>query len=108
MDFVIEAVENTLRPGGVAVHTTEFNLSSNDATIEEGVTVLYRRRDIEDLIGELRARGHQVEPFRLAPDTLTMDGYVDQPPYAGPHVKLGLEGYVCTSVGLVIRRGTLA
>lgn len=28
MQFVVNAVEKTLRPGGVAVHTTEYNLLS--------------------------------------------------------------------------------
>jgi hypothetical protein len=36
---------------------------------------------------------------------LAVDGYVDLPPYLGPHVKLGIAGHACTSVGLVIRRG---
>jgi len=105
MDFVINSVEKTLKPGGVAVHTTEFNLASNDATVESGPTVLYRRRDIEQLILELRERGHEVQPFRVAPDMLAVDGYVDLPPYLGPHVKLDVQGYACSSVGLIIRRG---
>lgn len=105
MDFVLNSVEHCLRPNGVAVHTTEFNLTSNDATVERGDTCIYRRRDIEDLIAELRARGHQVEPLRIAPDTLAVDGYVDLPPYRGPHLKLFGEGFVMTSIGLVIRRG---
>jgi hypothetical protein len=106
LEFVIASVEKTLKTGGVAIHTTEFNLSSGEDTIEEGSTVLYRRRDIEDLIGELRARGHDVDAFRIAPDSLAIDGYVDTPPYAGPHLKLQLGRFVTTSVGLVIRRGT--
>ena len=56
MDFVINAVEKTLRPGGIAVHTTEFNLSSNEQTVEEGPTVIYRRRDIEELVRRFRSR----------------------------------------------------
>jgi tetratricopeptide (TPR) repeat protein len=104
MDFVVNSVERCLAPGGVAVHTTELNLSSNDATVANGATVLYRRRDIEDLIAELRALGHEAAPFSIAPDTLTVDGFVDTPPYATPHLKLLLEGYVATSVGLVVRK----
>ncbi|MET0184974.1 MAG: hypothetical protein ABW210_05910 [Achromobacter sp.] len=104
MDFVINSVEQTLKPGGIAVHTTEFNLQSNDATVTEGDTVLYRKRDIEQLIAELETRGHSVEPFAIAPDSLVIDGYVDLPPYRGPHLKLAVEGYACTSVGLVITR----
>jgi hypothetical protein len=106
VDFVINSVEKTLKVGGIAIHTTEFNLSSNADTIEAGATVIYRRRDIEELINELRRRGHEVDPLRIAPDSLAIDAYVDTPPYhAPPHLKLALEGYTSTSVGLVIRRG---
>jgi hypothetical protein len=104
MDFVINSVEKTLKSGGIAVHTTEFNLQSNDDTVSVGDTVLYRKRDIEELIGELERRGHKVEPFAVAPDSLVIDGYVDLPPYRGPHLKLEVGGYACTSVGLVITR----
>lgn len=106
IDFVINSVEKTLKVGGVAIHTTEFNLSSNEDTVETGWTVLYRRKDIEALIRTLEERGHTVDPLIVAPDALVIDGYVDTPPYAAPpHLKLALEGHVTTSVGLVIRRG---
>ena len=104
-DFIVNSVEKTLKLGGVAVHTTEFNLSSNSQTIETGQTVLYRRRDLEALIATLRRRGHQVDDLVIAPDLLSLGGYIDTPPYAAPHVRLALSGYTTTSVGLVIRRG---
>ena len=105
MEFVVNSVEKTLRPGGVAVHTTEFNLSSNDETVTEGATVLYRKCDIEGLIQRLRDRGHVVSDLRIAPDANPLDFYVDTPPYTGPHLKLRLLHYNATSVGLVIQRG---
>jgi hypothetical protein len=106
LDFVVESVEKTIRPGGVACHTTELNLSSDDETVREGATVLYRKQDILKLIDTLERRGHTVEPFRIAPDTHVLDSFVDTPPYqAPPHLKLELMGYVSTSVGLIIRRG---
>jgi len=106
IDFIINSVEKTLKVGGVACHTTELNLSSNDATVEEGATVLYRRRDLDELLHQLKARGHFVDDLRIAPDSLAIDGYVDTPPFGPPvHLKLDLYNYTCTSVGLVIRRG---
>src|SRR5262249_16808542 len=36
LDFVLSSVERCLVPGGIACHTTEFNLSSDDETIEAG------------------------------------------------------------------------
>lgn len=106
MQFVINAVENTLRPGGIAVHTTEFNLSSNHDTVESGETVIYRQRDIEELTQRLRDRGHIVKPFSVAPDSDYWDFHVDLPPYTrDPHLKFVLQQYVSTSAGLVIQRG---
>ncbi|MGH9138154.1 MAG: methyltransferase, partial [Acidimicrobiales bacterium] len=48
LDFVERSLA-TLRPGGIAVHTTEFNVDSDDETVTEGPTVLYRRRDLIEL-----------------------------------------------------------
>jgi hypothetical protein len=112
MDFIINSVEKTLKVGGVACHTTEFNLSSNDETVESGDTVLFRRKDLDALIAELRQRGHKVDEFVVAPDAHFLDGYVDTPPFASPtpttgpaHLKLELYGYACTSVGITVQRG---
>jgi SAM-dependent methyltransferase len=107
MQFVINSVEKTLKPGGIACHTTEYNLSSNDDTADSGDTVIYRKRDMEELAQRLRDRGHEVQPFIVAPDSHVLDFYVDMPPHdhSGPHLKVRLDQYVATSVGLVIKRG---
>ncbi|WP_174504507.1 hypothetical protein [Acidiphilium sp. C61] len=103
---LINAVEKTLKPNGLAVHTTEFNLSSNNDTLETGHTVIYRRRDIEELVNHLEKRGHSVESFVIAPDSHPLDFHVDIPPYThAPHIRLMYEKYIVTSVGLVIKRG---
>jgi hypothetical protein len=103
--FVERSVE-CLKPGGFAVHTTEFNLSSNDDTLTSGATVLFRRRDLEALAGRLAAKGHIMTPLDLDPGEGELDRYLDVPPYRDePHLKLALEGYAITSVGLVVQRG---
>jgi hypothetical protein len=108
MQFVINCVERCLRPGGIAVHTTELNLSSDEDTISSGPTVIYRRKDIRELIDRLIARGHDVQPFKPAPDVHVLDFHVDAPPYThDPHLKLALGRYVTTSVGIVVRRGAV-
>jgi hypothetical protein len=106
MQFVVNSVEKTLRVGGIACHTTEFNVSSNTETVESGGTVIYRKRDIEELISCLRDRGHHVEPLVIGESNHYLDNHIDVPPYAKePHLKLRLAGHVTTSIGLVIRRG---
>ena len=112
-------IKNSLKclaPGGVAVHTTEFNLYSNEDTIENSPsTVIFRRRDLESLFNELLKEGHEIEPLDLDPGSLPVDRYIDPGPFyfeksygkGLPHLKLLLGGYVTTSVGLIIRKATL-
>lgn len=106
LQFVVNAVEKTLRLGGIAVHTTEYNLSSNDQTVESIDTVIYRNRDLVALVERLRDRGHIVQPFIVAPNSHYWDFHIDVPPYAqNPHLKLLLWNHVATSAGIVVRRG---
>lgn len=94
-----------LVPGGVAVHTTEFNLSSNDETVSEGSYVIYRLRDIEEVFCRLRDKGFGVQPLLLSVGEHEIDRYVDGPPYSGDrHLRLDLQGFAATSIGLIISK----
>ncbi len=109
LEHGLQFIKNTMRvlkPGGVAVHTTEFNLSSNDATIEsEGLSV-YRRRDIDRLMAELAADGYLPSPIDFHLGEGFADTVVDLPPYVRdePHIRLKLADYDCTSIGLIVQR----
>jgi SAM-dependent methyltransferase len=100
----IEGSLRCLRPGGLAVHTTEFNLSSDRDTIERGVTVVFRRSDIERLRERLDVAGHRVD-VNYNPGEGALDRFVDLPPYRlDPHVKLMIGAFVTTSFGLIVRK----
>ena len=116
-DFVLEAMR-CLRPGGVAVHTTEFNMDEAGGTLRRGTTVLYQRRHLEALAARLAAAGHQMLPLDDAPGGGPLDAFVDLPPFgeegasAGvfqpavampPHLRLSIRGFPATSVGFVVR-----
>jgi hypothetical protein len=106
LDFVLNSVEGCLKVGGIACHTTELNLTSEDNTLETGVTVLYRKKDLERLSQTLIERGHSVEPLRIEAGAMPPDYLVDVPPYhSATHLKILLGSYVTTSVGIVVRRG---
>jgi hypothetical protein len=103
----IERMTRCLRPGGVAIHTTEFNLSSNFSTWSRGNCVIYRHKDVLKMIKLLELAGHEVEPLTLDRGQGPADQIVDQPPYqSAPHLKLQLGQFVTTSLGLIIRIGT--
>jgi hypothetical protein len=102
----IENSLDTLKIGGVALHTTEFNLSSETDTFESRDLSIYRRCDIESLIARLEQAGHLVEPLDFSRGATFVDGYVDLPPYRSePHLRLRIGEYDCTSIGLIITRG---
>ena len=95
-----------LKPGGIAVHTTEFNLTHEDETIEEGMTVMFRRRDIDELVCSLEEAGHYVEPVSYVLGQTKDDQAVDIFPYTSiPHLKLLLfDRYISTSIALIVRK----
>ncbi|MEX1181509.1 MAG: MFS transporter [Cucumibacter sp.] len=106
MDFVINAMR-CLKPGGLAVHTTEFNLSSNEKTFETPHCSLYRRQDIERLRDELVVLGHQVAPITLNAGSEPVDRHVDMPPYkSSPHLRLEIGTFASTSIGIVVRKAS--
>ena len=103
MKFVENAMQ-CVKPGGIAIHTTEFNVGSNDVTHSEGGTVIYRRRDIDELISRLHAKGHKVR-MKYNYGDQPADYNIDIPPYTHDvHLKLHLMGHTTTSIGLVVRK----
>lgn len=99
----IENSEKCLKPGGVAVHTTEFNLSSKDVTMEHEQCCIYTERDMRNLIVRLEQSGFQVAPLNLNIGGGNVDHVVDTPPFSNsPHLKLELSGHVSTSIGLIV------
>jgi len=104
MDFVREACR-CLRPGGTAVHTTEFNLSSKTDTLETPSCSVYREGDIRKLAAELQAMGYELPGMNLNTGGNPVDRHIDVPPYGfSPHLKLQLERFIITSVGLIIKK----
>ncbi|HEY9210839.1 MAG TPA: glycosyltransferase [Methylotenera sp.] len=105
LDFVLNSAR-LLKPGGIAVHTTEYNISSNTKTLDNNPSfVIFRRCDIELLVKELTSEGYQVEPIDFSAGEDELERYVDLPPYVDePHLRLQLAGeYVSTSLGIIIR-----
>lgn len=99
--FILDSLRY-LRPGGVGIHTTEFNLSSNFFTIRRGTSVVFRRRDIERIAAKLRKRGCRIT-LDFAEGRQPCDLAVDTPPYKQEvHLRLLLGRYTVTSFGLIL------
>lgn len=103
LTFIEKSLE-TLRPGGIAVHTTELNLSSNDVTFDMHNLALFRRKDFERLTERLIQQGHEVMPLNFHPGSGEFDQHIDLPPYGLPHLKLQIAEYVTTSFGMIVKK----
>lgn len=105
LDFVTKAM-NFLRHGGLAVHTTEFNLSSNEKTATSGDNVLYRRRDIEELDRRLRKLrcGLEAVDFDGGHHPFDLDYVSTSSTTIKPHIKVELQGHISTSILLIIHK----
>lgn len=117
LDFIENSLK-TLRPGGLAVHTTEFNLDPDGPTIDNWPTVLFQQKHIEALAARLRAQGHDVATLDFDYGDKPMDRFIDIPPFThnmpkkleewfGPslHLKVSVDGFPCTCFGIIVRKG---
>ncbi|MBZ4655022.1 MAG: hypothetical protein JG781_2379 [Peptococcaceae bacterium] len=102
--FIINQM-NCLKPGGIAIHTTEYNLSSNKNTIETGPTVLFRKQDIEWIVDNLRALGHSIN-IDYTVGKGEIESIVAKQTDTDYHLRLHLDGYITTSIGLIITKSS--
>lgn len=112
----IEKSMDVLRPGGVSIHTTEYNFKDGE-TIDNWPTVLFQKRHFEDLAERLSRQGHEVNEVSFELGTGPLDRFIDIPPYGDlpnsmatikdhpAHIKLSVDGLPCTCYGLVIKKG---
>ena len=100
-EFIIQSLQY-LKPGGVCVHTTEYNVLSNIFTLTKGSAVIFRKRDLRRIANRLRQRGYHVN-LNFTNGDLPYDFYIDPPPYKQEiHLKLWLSYYIVTSFGLIV------
>lgn len=105
-DFIVSSAK-LLRKGGVAVHTTEFNVGSGIETITKGPNVVFRKMDFVLLDQLLESLGFRLRPLNFDTGSHEVDLDVDFMPYMQPgkrHVKLDIDGVVATSFLLVVER----
>ncbi len=93
-----------LKPGGIGVHTTEFNVDPDGPTLSDGHTVLYQRKQLEELTARLRKQGHRMKTT-FALGTTPEDLHVDIEPYTNVHIRTETYNIVHTSFGLVVQKG---
>ncbi|HLP89109.1 MAG TPA: class I SAM-dependent methyltransferase [Nostocaceae cyanobacterium] len=108
----IENSLNTLVPGGVCVHTTELNYLEEEKTLDNWITVLFRKRDFVELAQKLSAAGHEVAVLDFNIGSGVLDRFIDLPPYDSKihqqgqeaHLKLLIDGFASTSFGIIVKK----
>lgn len=116
LDFIANSL-GPLRPGGLAVHTTEYNIVSDGPTIDNWPTVLFQRKHLIALAERLRAEGHYVAPLNFDIGDKPLDRFIDLPPWGhdlpaelstwhghGAHLKVGVDGFAATCFGVIVRK----
>lgn len=103
----IKNMVTVLKPGGVAIHTTEFNLYSNTETLEDGMSIIYRRKDLEEIQEWCEQNGHKME-LSFKRTRMEGDEYVDVSPDISLdckyHLNLMIGPFASTSFGIVIQK----
>jgi hypothetical protein len=118
----LEFVRNSmkcLKPGGLAVHTTEYNFEIGDETVDNCGIVLFQRRHIEELGRRLAVDGHVLGPVDYSSGSGMLDYFIDVPPYPfwsgsphlpfhpqTPHMRFSIYGFPATVIGLIVRAAT--
>lgn len=92
-----------LRPGGWAVHTTEFTF--NPETVTEDYTVFFREQDLTSFFHGLELSGYKPERLDFTRGDSEADLMVDYEPHTFPESALVLQSYglICTSIILIVQ-----
>lgn len=111
-----------LKPGGVSVHTIEFNYLNSPNTLDNCGSVIFQRHHMEDLSRELSHRDITPAVFDFSIGDMILDRYIDLIPFPfhnipgvdlaassfypaqAPHIKLWLEGIPTTSFGIILKK----
>ncbi|MCK5236409.1 MAG: methyltransferase domain-containing protein [Deltaproteobacteria bacterium] len=120
LDFIVNSMK-VLKPGGVAIHTTEYNYTNDPRTIDNNPSfVLFKKEHFEKLTLMLRAEGYTVSDFDFSVGDGWLDKYIDMPPYTydgvldfvrlngdslpDTHLKMMVAGLPSTCIGIIVRK----
>ena len=110
LEFVLNSVE-MLKPGGVAIHTTELELTQKKVTVDYGNCAVYRLEDLHELEFTVRELGYKMELNTFVAMSSPKDRWISRIPLVGvdktkdlAHLKLAIADSISTSFSLVIQK----
>lgn len=93
-----------LRPGGVAVHTTELDISEGNQRFDTPGLSLYRERDLVRTLQDIAQAGFSVPNHDFSEGYGFLERFVDKPPYSEPHLRLLVADRIVVPVQLTFSR----
>ncbi|GHV58146.1 hypothetical protein FACS189460_5590 [Deltaproteobacteria bacterium] len=119
LDFLKNTLK-LLKPGGISIHTTEFNIYSENETIDNCGSVLFQKKHFEKLSEIINKGGDRLYPINFDLGDGLFDRYVDMPlyprqkimgindrvhtTYLCPHIKLLVGGFPATCAGVILQK----
>jgi hypothetical protein len=106
LDFARRSLQ-LLKRGGMAFHTTEFNIMSPEGVDIDPSNCVYGKNDLELFGYELRDDKAAMEHMNFDMGHHQFDLNYDQPPYFQPgsmHFKLKIGGVLCTSSLMILHK----
>ena len=110
----MENMVDVLKPGGIAVHTTEFSFAVDDQTIDNWGTVLFQRRHFEEMAQRMERKGCKRDAARFRcrlAARWTASSTSRRSRCTGAnlkdwsrdamHIKVSIDGFPCTAFGLI-------
>lgn len=104
LKFIEESLQ-CVKPGGIVVHTTEFNILSNKLTPDSGSTVLFRSKDIYGLLDKLTKAGYICEYPEINLQGTELDQRISmRPEFGNDYSKIQVMGHLATQIVLKITK----
>lgn len=101
-DFLRNSLK-CLKVGGVAIHTTEFNLSSNEETFDLKNNAAFRHRDVVELLDSLPDNFEYQTNFQIGENPLNF--FINKERrLTEPHLKIVTLNFILTCFGFIIQR----
>lgn len=78
LDFVKNSL-SCLKSGGIAIHTTEYNVNSNTEHCDHIHSCIYSQTDILNFKNDVESLGYIVRPINFTRENNSINNYVDNP-----------------------------
>lgn len=109
LNFILQSV-NLLKPGGLALHTTELDVSNEPDNVAYPNLSLYRLHDLRRVIEILREEGYKVSSLNVPSKwSGRAERFINTEPWGDrPHLRISVFGREVLSVVLRIEKPKIA